>query len=656
MSEPERVGRSGDSSETQGKSADKRRKLPFSKALAALSLGFSAGFLGACGLKVEEPPQKSAPASTPDSGKVSIPESGKPSVDTSKPKPDVAPPKFKAGPNEDKEKEASREKADKIPRQRNVFLYVIGTRGGGLQLSKKVNQKKYFTKSRWENEGVMERDGRKYLILYSEKLNVRYEVDITQIPPVRGKKSTGWRKFRAKLSSADVAKLEGKKEEKPEVKPEKKEKPEPIPSTGDKLEISARNKITLVDKQGRKTSYEIVGLRGFEPKSKAPHVIEFYKRGRLHFTLTARNGRMSSEPVQYDDGFFDVAIDDGERKLNIHELANPKIDKARGLLIVKLPGNKGIHRIKFRIPEGVTYSLHTRRWNSKERQPEYHFFDSEGYPIADLSVYNERFLDNDYSFIENRGVEYDFYKIGNKEIKFVKYDKSDVRLIYEINKRSWTPLGRGFETYQRFQRRKLADGRYEYWYKEEGSKEYRKMSTEQWDRLTLFETPEWNEYLKASKEKAKPYVTVEKFEDVESKRNMMKRIPKSGPVLLDFFGDWCKPCKKLEPFLYSAIVKLNQKYPGLNLKLLKFSSGWDKSTGFELGEKFDVASYPTLILFNKGRDKARIPDPDDRVESIDIYAKDEKGKQISGKTFEIHKAEQEVMKRLEQMLKANGVI
>lgn len=63
------------------------------------------------------------------------------------------------------------------------------------------------------------------------------------------------------------------------------------------------------------------------------------------------------------------------------------------------------------------------------------------------------------------------------------------------------------------------------------------------------------------------------------------------PVLLDFYADWCGPCKMIAP----TIEELAKKYEG-KAKILK--ANIDNTP--KLNEKFGIKSIPTLILFNKG--------------------------------------------------------
>eukprot|EP01039_Chlorochromonas_danica_P008451 gene8451-9317_t len=64
------------------------------------------------------------------------------------------------------------------------------------------------------------------------------------------------------------------------------------------------------------------------------------------------------------------------------------------------------------------------------------------------------------------------------------------------------------------------------------------------------------------------------------------------PVLVDFYAQWCGPCRMLQPVLEDVANRLENV-----AKVAKVDT--DKSP--RLGSKYDVEALPTLILFYKGR-------------------------------------------------------
>ena len=72
--------------------------------------------------------------------------------------------------------------------------------------------------------------------------------------------------------------------------------------------------------------------------------------------------------------------------------------------------------------------------------------------------------------------------------------------------------------------------------------------------------------------------------------NEFDEIIKNGTTLVDFFADWCGPCKMLGPVL----EQLDSEYPEIEFVKVNIDEN------MELAERYQIMSIPTVYIFKDG--------------------------------------------------------
>ena len=67
---------------------------------------------------------------------------------------------------------------------------------------------------------------------------------------------------------------------------------------------------------------------------------------------------------------------------------------------------------------------------------------------------------------------------------------------------------------------------------------------------------------------------------------------RKGPIIVDFWADWCAPCKRIVP----ALEELAQELAGrAGIARVNVDDSGD------LSNRFGIRSVPTLVLFKRGK-------------------------------------------------------
>lgn len=79
--------------------------------------------------------------------------------------------------------------------------------------------------------------------------------------------------------------------------------------------------------------------------------------------------------------------------------------------------------------------------------------------------------------------------------------------------------------------------------------------------------------------------------------NFDKHVSKSDiPLVVDFWAEWCGPCKMMAPAFAEAASELEPEF-----RLGKLDTEHEQA----LAARFNIRSIPTMVLFQGGREVAR---------------------------------------------------
>ncbi len=101
-------------------------------------------------------------------------------------------------------------------------------------------------------------------------------------------------------------------------------------------------------------------------------------------------------------------------------------------------------------------------------------------------------------------------------------------------------------------------------------------------------------------------MSVFKFEEGNFEEEVLKS---EGKVLVDFYADWCGPCKMMSPIIDEIAKELEE-----SVKVGKVNVDNNQ----ELAIKYDVMSIPTIMVFQNGMLVKTFIGVTDKKEILDV--------------------------------------
>lgn len=82
-----------------------------------------------------------------------------------------------------------------------------------------------------------------------------------------------------------------------------------------------------------------------------------------------------------------------------------------------------------------------------------------------------------------------------------------------------------------------------------------------------------------------------------SAEEFQSKITGALPVVVDFFAEWCGPCKMLSPVLESLAPSYEGKFEVIKVNIDEHS---------DIAQQYNVTSIPTIVFIKEGQEADRM--------------------------------------------------
>ncbi len=83
------------------------------------------------------------------------------------------------------------------------------------------------------------------------------------------------------------------------------------------------------------------------------------------------------------------------------------------------------------------------------------------------------------------------------------------------------------------------------------------------------------------------------------------------PILVDFWADWCAPCRVIAPVLERLAADLRGRLSVVKLEV-------DQGENMKLAGRYRLRGFPTVVLFHRGAELGRFSGARSRADIVDF--------------------------------------